>query len=145
MFEIIKRMKKRDERGFTLVELLIVIAIIAILAAIAIPQFTQYRQKALEGGMVSDAKNAATQLESLFSDDQSYAAANGTTCTATAAIGSATITASTGGTYTLQCSPGNTITITSDATTYTVSVNNANARSGRQTHTLTNAGVTSWK
>ena len=68
-------MKVRDERGFTLVELLIVIAIIAILAAIAIPQFAQYRQRGIRASMVSDAKNCATNLEAYFSDNQTYVGA----------------------------------------------------------------------
>jgi prepilin-type N-terminal cleavage/methylation domain-containing protein len=65
------KFRKREE-GFTLIELMIVIAIIGILAAIAIPQFTSYRQRGFNAAAQSDLRNAATAQEAYYTDLQSY-------------------------------------------------------------------------
>jgi len=62
----------RKNEGFTLIELMIVIAIIGILAAIAIPQFSAYRTRSYNSAAEADLRNAATAQEAYYVDNQTY-------------------------------------------------------------------------
>ena len=54
-------MKKSNKKGFTIVELVIVIAVIAILAAVLIPTFSNVISKANQSKAMQEARNAYTQ------------------------------------------------------------------------------------
>ena len=73
MFKRLMKMKE-DKKGFTLAELLIVVAIIGILAAIAYPSYQQYVIKTKRTDMMSEMQNIASEIESRKLAQGSYSA-----------------------------------------------------------------------
>ena len=63
---------RRSRHGFTLVELLIVVAVIGILAAVAIPAYSNYRMRAYNASAASDLHTTKLLLESYFYDQRRY-------------------------------------------------------------------------
>ena len=117
----IKLLKKKDQRGFTLIELMIVIAIIGILAAIAIPQFNSYRARAYNASANADIKNAYTAAQAYFVDYPTD------TVTTTLLLG-----------YGLTQSAG--VTVGGSATTSTLALTAVHA-SGDTTYSVNNEGA----
>jgi type IV pilus assembly protein PilA len=64
--------RRVDDKGFTLIELMVVVLIIAILLAIAIPTFLGAQNKAKDRSAQSSARNALTNAKTIFADASTY-------------------------------------------------------------------------
>jgi type IV pilus assembly protein PilA len=69
-----------DSRGFTLMELLVVVAIIGVLAAIAVPEYQSYRARSFDTRALSDLRNVAIGEEAYFLDTERYLNCQNNTC-----------------------------------------------------------------
>src|SRR5437879_12193322 len=69
----------KGDRGFTLIELMIVVAIIGILAAIAIPNFMTYQAKARQSKAKVNLGGIFTTATSYFAENNTFSVATGDT------------------------------------------------------------------
>src|ERR1700758_2574494 len=76
MMRIKELLRRKDEEGFTLIELMVVVLIIGILIAIAIPTFLGARNRAEDRAAQSNLRNALTNAKAIFTDKEDYTNAN---------------------------------------------------------------------
>jgi type IV pilus assembly protein PilA len=69
MLTSLRKRLQKDEDGFTLIELMVVVLIIAILIAIAIPTFLGAQDRARDRGAQSELRNALTAAKTIATDD----------------------------------------------------------------------------
>lgn len=69
-----KEIPEMKKKGFTLVELMVVIAIVAILAAIALPMYSTFKQKSKVGGVLQSLQGGKTALQTWYDDNNTFSA-----------------------------------------------------------------------
>jgi type IV pilus assembly protein PilE len=107
------------QQGFTLIEIMIVVAIVAVLAAIALPNYRDYVLRGRLTEAIGGIADARTKMEQFFADNRTYPAS----CVTTGTPSATQVKLQALQNFTLSCS-------NLGATTYTVTATGAGPTAG---------------
>ena len=125
--------KKLSRRGFTLIEVMIVVAIVAILTMLALPSYTDYVRRGQLPEAFANLSDLRVKLEQYYQDNRAYAT-SGTTC-ATGASWAPPTTPSGAKYFSYTCTTSGTFQ------TYTLTATGATGRVVGSVYTLTTDGT----
>jgi len=134
---MVRKLQQRigeGQRGFSLIEILVVILIIGVLAAIALPAFLGHRSKGQDSSAKSAARNLVSAIESFYATNKTYVGASSDDDVTKSGVfgtsnGEADITNATATGYTIvgMSASGNRFTIAKAGSTVTRSCSTKNS------------------
>jgi type IV pilus assembly protein PilE len=116
--------RRRVRRGFTLIELMIVVAIVAILARLAMPSYVDYLRRGVLPEAFTNLSDLRVKMEQYYQDNRNYGNTGGTTCANNNAPTWANFSPASAKYFTFTCAL------------------TGNSGTGNQSYTLTATGIT---